>query len=433
VKVELEVEIEAVGARGDGIATLADGKRLYVPYTVPGDRARVRLGQPRPDGYAARVTALLAEGPGRAAPPCPHFGLCGGCALQHLAPERYAAWKLELLGAALQRQDVAAGAVRVLETTPPASRRRAEFTAIRRKDDLLLGFNARLSHQVVDLAECPVLRPEIVALLPTLRALLAELLAPAESAEIVATLTDSGIDLLLVSGASIGLKRSERLAAFAEAQDLARLSRRHPRSRGTEALVERRPVRVRFGDASAAIPPGAFLQASAEGEAALRRAVIEAVGPARRVFDLFAGCGTFALPLGAGGRRVQAVEADRALAASLAAAARESGGRIAVAVEARDLERRPLQPEELAGAEAVVLDPPRAGARAQCEALARSAVPRLAMVSCNPASFARDARILLDGGYRLEWIQPVDQFLWSPHLELVGCFGTSARGRGRRR
>jgi 23S rRNA (uracil1939-C5)-methyltransferase len=422
VKLEVEVEIREIGARGDGIAELPEVGKLYVPYTVPGDRVRVRVGQERPDGFAARVVAMLVEGHGRGQPACRHFGQCGGCALQHLDPTYYRNWKLELLRTALARQGAEAGQIRDLVVTPPGSRRRADLTAVRRREDVVLGFNARLSHQVIDLAECPVMRPEIVALLAPLRALLETLLDPADKAETQVTRTDSGLDLLLATGAQLGLKRRERLAVFAEAQDLARVARRHPKARGTEILLERRPVRVRFGETAVALPPGAFLQASAEGEAALRAAVEEAVGPAPRIADLFAGCGTFGLPLAAAGRQVHAVESEPHLAAALEAAARASAGRLRLKVTERDLERRPLEPEELGRTEAVIFDPPRAGARAQAQALASSDVARVVAVSCNPATFARDARTLIGGGYRLEWIQPVDQFLWSPHLELVAAF-----------
>jgi len=421
VKVELEIDIEKIGARGDGIGTLEDGRRLYVPFTAPGDRVRARLGQPRPDGFAGRVTAILAEGPGRGEPLCRHFGHCGGCALQHLSADHYRHWKLALLGEALTRQGVAVREIRNLKVLPAGSRRRAEFSAMRRKHDVVLGLNARLSHQVIDLVECPVLIPEIVALVAPLRELLSGLLDPANAAEVAVLKSDSGLDLLLATGAQFGLKRRESLAAFAEAHDLARIARKHPRSRGTETILERRPVRMRFGDIAVGIPPGAFLQASSEGETALRLAVEEGVGPASRVADLYAGCGTFAFALAAAGRTVHAVEGDGDMVEAMAVAV-GAYPRLRVTALRRDLDRRPLAPDELRPCEAVVFDPPRAGARAQAEMLARSGVARVVAVSCNPATFARDARTLIDGGFTLDWIQPVDQFLWSPHLELVATF-----------
>lgn len=422
MKLEVEARIREIGAQGDGIAILEDGRRLYVPYTMPGDYVRVRIDGPRSGGFAGRAVAILTKGPGRSPPPCCHFGSCGGCALQHLDPQHYQAWKLELLTRALTWQKVEAGALRPLFITPAGSRRRVDFTALRRKAALILGFNARSSHQVIDLSECPILWPEIVALLGPLRELLLDILDPADVAEAIIVRTDSGHDMLLVTNAQLGRKRRERLAAFAERTDLARISRRHTKSRGTEVMIERRPVRVRFDDVYVSIPPGAFLQASTEGEATLRRAVHEALGPAQRIADLYAGCGTFALPLAAEGRQVHAVEGDRHLVEAIEGAVRASAGRLRLSTAKRDLDRRPLKPEELRRAQAVIFDPPRTGAKAQAEALALSEVERVVAVSCNPATFVRDARVLLDGGYRLDWVQPVDQFLWSPHLELVGAF-----------
>jgi 23S rRNA (uracil1939-C5)-methyltransferase len=422
LRVELEVEIAEIGARGDGIARLETGERLYVPYTLPGDRVRVRLGRKRPDGFVARVATLLTAGPGRAEPPCRHFGACGGCALQHLAPGSYRDWKLALLERALARQGIAAGAILPLVATPPARRRRADFTALRRKSDMLLGFNAPLSHEIIDLAECPVLLPAIAALLPALRDMLAALLAPSERAEVKVTASDSGLDLLLVTGIALGAKRRERLAAFAEAQDLARVARLHPKGDSAEPIVERRPVLVRFGPVSVTLPPGAFLQATREGERALQAAVARGVGDGRRVADLYAGCGSLGLPLAAAGHGVHAVEGDRAAVETLERMARESAGRLRLTVARRDLDRRPLMDAELERFDAVIFDPPRAGAPAQAEALAQSGVPRIIAISCNPASFARDAKALAEGGYRLDWVQPVDQFLWSPHLELAALF-----------
>ena len=422
MKVELEVVIEEIGARGDGIAHAEGKERLYVPFTVPGDRVRVRLGEPRPDGRAARVIALLAEGAGRGSPACRHFGSCGGCALQHLDAEHYRAWKFELLALSLARQKVAAGKIRPLVVTPPASRRRVELTAVRRKGDLVLGFNARLSHQVIALAECPVMRPAIAALLAPLNELLATLLEPGARAEAMITESDSGLDLLLTTDAALGLRQCQRLADFAGTHDLARIARRHPKARGAEVLLERRPVRANFGGVAVPLPPGAFLQPTREGEAALRAAVEEALGEARHVADLYAGCGTFGLPLAAAGCEVLAFERDNHLVAALASTARASAGRLRLRAETRDLERRPLDPEELGGCDGAILDPPRAGAKAQAAALALSKLRHIALVSCNPATFARDARLLADGGYRLDWVQPVDQFLWSPHLELAAAF-----------
>jgi 23S rRNA (uracil1939-C5)-methyltransferase len=424
LRTEIEVAIEEIGARGDGIGHLDDGTRVFVPYTVPGDRVTARVGAGDGEGLAGRAVAWLARGEAHAEPPCRHFGACGGCALQHVTPEFYADWKRQLVATALQRRGFAIAPVAPIVTAEPATRRRADFAAVRRKTDMLLGLNARMSHQVIDLAECPVMVPPIAALLAPLRALLFDLLKPGEKAGVDVTLTDSGLDVVLECAIALGAGGREKLAAFADSHDLARLSRRHPKAHAAETIVERRPVRMSFGGVAVDLPAGAFLQAAEAGEAALTEAVVDAVGRAPRIADLYAGCGTFTFPLA---RRpgvavsVHAVDGiEPAIAALNRAAQHANLGRVTAAV--RDLARRPLQPDELRRFDAVVFDPPRAGAKEQAEALARSPVPVVVAVSCNPATFARDARALVDGGYRLDWVRPVDQFLWSPHVELVARF-----------
>lgn len=422
---DIELTIEALGARGDGIASF-EGERVIVPLAVPGDRVQARLARDKDGRLMGRIRAVLEPGPARAAPPCPHFGDhprggCGGCALQHLAADAYRAWKLAQLEATLARHGVAADAIEPIAVSPPASRRRADLTASRKKDGVILGFNARGSHRVVDLAECPVLRPGLAALFQPLRELLAPLMKPGDGAEARLAATDSGADLLLVSAIEMGAGARERIAAFAARHDLARVARAHPKHPGTEILIERRPVRMAMGDVLVPLPPGAFLQATAEGEAALRDFIVVATAGARRVADLYAGIGTFAFPLAAAAAKVHAIERDRALVAAI-----EAGARAAmlpgITAEARDLDKRPLDAGVLAAYDAVVFDPPRAGAPAQAAALAASRVSRVIAVSCNPGSFARDARTLIDGGYRLARLKPVDQFLWSSHLELAASF-----------
>jgi 23S rRNA (uracil1939-C5)-methyltransferase len=424
IRTEVEIDIEEIGARGDGIGRLPDGERVFVPFTVPGDRVRARISASDGEGMAARAVAWLARGDARAEPPCRHFGDCGGCALQHVAPGYYSEWKRELVEIALRRRGIEAGKIAPIVTAAPASRRRADFAAVRRKTDVLLGFNARMSHRVVDLAECPVMEPAIASLLAPLRALLLDLLKPADKAGVAVALTDSGLDVILESAIALGAGGREKLAAFAETHDLARLSRRHPNARSAEPIVERRPVRMSFGGVAVELPAGAFLQATKAGEAALIAAVLDAVEDAPRVADLFAGCGTFTFPLAKRtgvAATVQAADGVEPAIAALTRAAQRAGlGRVSAAV--RDLAKRPLGPDELRRVDAVVFDPPRAGAKEQADALARSSVPVVVAVSCNPATFARDARLLVDGGYTLDWVRPVDQFLWSPHVELVARF-----------
>jgi 23S rRNA (uracil1939-C5)-methyltransferase len=429
---EADLDIEALGARGDGLATV-EGERVYVPFAAPGDRVRVRLKPERGGGWLGELSGLLRASPDRVEPRCRHFGVvpgvradaCGGCALQHLAAPAYRAFKLRLLHDALDRFALSVGAIEPLHSSPPGSRRHVTLAAVRRRDDLVLGFNARASHRVVDLAECPVARPEIVAAIAPLRETLMGLMKAGDSADVRLVWSDSGLDVLLTTAARLGAAGWERLAALAETLDAARISRAHPTREGIELVVERRPVRLALGDLTVALPPGGFLQATADGEAALRETVLSAaqsaVGGARLVADLYAGIGTFALPLAAAGAKVHAVDVVRAPLEALSGAAR-AAGLAGVSVEARNLHRRPVSADELRGGDLIVFDPPRAGAKAQAAEIAESGVPCVVAVSCNPATFARDARLLVDGGYRITRIKPVDQFLWSPHLELAAVF-----------
>jgi 23S rRNA (uracil1939-C5)-methyltransferase len=286
---------------------------------------------------------------------------------------------------------------------------------------VLLGFHARARHRVVDLLQCLILLPQLAALLLPLRQALGRVLADGRSADLLLAWTDAGADLLMISTTAPDLAGRQALAAFAEAGDLARVSWSPPDGEAEPVALRRAPT-LRFAGVPVRLPPGPFLQPSAEGEAALVAAVAEATSGARRVADLYAGCGTFTLPLAAAGRRVHAVDGAGPAIEALTAAARAGGLGSAVTAERRDLDRRPLLGPELQRYEAVVFDQPRAGAKAQAALLAHSTVPRVVAVSCNPTTFARDARILVDGGYRLDWVQPVDQFPWTGHLELVAAF-----------
>ena len=409
----VETTIERLGGRGDGVARLYEGE-LYVPFTLPGERVRARLGAPRGDGWAGRLDAVLQAAPERATPACRHFTRCGGCALQHLGSAAYADFKRDLIVSALARRGLVAGSVLATRISPPGSRRRASFAAQRGPRGCAVGFHAAGSTRLVPLVECPVAQPAIVALLPALAACLADCLPPGGTADVLVTALDGALDVAIDSATVPGLAAREALAGFAAERDLARLTW------SGEPIALRRAVRARFAGIAVALPPGGFLQATAEGE----HAILEAVGaasPSRgKVADLFAGCGTLSLPLAARGLAVHAVERDEAACAALDEAARAA--RLPVVAVARDLDRQPLAGHELDALAAVVFDPPRAGAAAQAAALAASTVPTVIAVSCHPGSFARDARSLVDGGYRLDTVQPIDQFLWSPHVELVAVF-----------
>lgn len=416
----LQLKIEGLGSRGDGIAHDDDGT-IYVPYGAPGDRVRATVTGHRGAARVARLDDVLQPGPGRVVPPCPHFGACGGCAVQHLDDGTYRRWKLDSLHQALARkgllrEDSDGGVVQDLFAVPPASRRRARFAARRRSKDVLLGFNAPGSHDIVNLTGCHILRPAIVGLLAELRPLLFDLLSAGQRADVQVTETETGLDLWLVADLPHRAQVDMRLAEFVQGTDLARLST----GRRPEVALQQRAPRITLSGVAVTPPPDGFLQASQAGEEALVRLVRQGVDRAAKVADLFAGVGTFTFAL-AGAAEVLAVEgaADQAQALTAARNAARRGG---IAVEVRDLERRPLAVAELAPFDAVVFDPPRAGAARQAEALAASGVATIVAVSCNPATFARDAATLVNGGYRLLSIAPVDQFPWSRHLELVASF-----------
>lgn len=399
-------EVVRIAARGDGIT--ASGR--HVPFAVPGDMLL-------DDGS-------VQAGPLNQLPPCRHFPECGGCQLQHVDDAAYADFVAERVVAALAAQGVATSELRPSHISPPNSRRRAALSAERRGRDVLLGFKAERSHRIVNMNECHILRPELFALVTPLRRLLATLLPRRSAAIVRLTLADQGPDVLLEQVAADGLEAAEALNDFARAHRLARLS--VDDGTGRQTRWEPDPATVTLGGVPVSLPPDAFLQATADGEAALVAGVREAIGDARVVADLFAGLGTFALALDG---RILAVEGERDAALALKLAA--DGAQRQLWVDQRDLFRRPLDHKELNGFEAVVLDPPRAGAKEQIALLATSLVSRIAYVSCNPATFARDAATLVEGGYRLSWVRPVGQFRWSTHVELVAAFERTVSKRKR--
>ncbi len=424
----LEVRVARLGARGDGVAQTEGGGILHIPLAAPGDRLIVRplsggrTGE-RGAGSRAAIVERLADGPGRVAAPCPHFGACGGCAVQHIADRDYAAWKHGLVVEALARRGLAAVAVAPLVRCPPGARRRVRFQAWRGGGGVALGFFGAGSREVVDIESCPVLAPPLQDLLAPLRRLLGALMGPRAPADAAATLCDNGIDLTLGLPAAPDLAARELLVDFATAHDLARLSWRAAREPApAEPIIVRRGPVLDFGGVAIHPPPDGFVQPTRAGETVLREHVESALAGARRIADLYAGCGAFGLALAASGASVRAFDVAAEPVAALAAAARAAGFGERIAAKVRDIARQPLLGDELSGFDGVVLDPPRAGAVAQVRALAASAVPAIAYVSCNPASFARDARTLADGGFHLTRVTPVDQFPWTAHLELVGEF-----------
>lgn len=394
------VPIVRLAARGDGAT--ADGR--HVALAAPGDLLNE-------DGS-------VTPGPHHMVPPCRHFPRCGGCQLQHVDDPSYADFLRGRIIGALHAQGLDTPEIRPAHLSPPRSRRRVSLRAERKGRQLILGFNEAASHRIIDMRQCEIMAPELFALIAPLRSLLMRLVPDRRAASVQMTLIDQGVDLALEKVAADGLEAAESLTDFAQQHGLARLS--VDQGEGAESRWEPEPATVTLGGVAVPFPVGGFLQATVDGEAALVAAVREAVGQSQLIADLFAGLGTFSLSLDG---RVLAAEGMRNAAIALKAAA--GRGQRQIAVDHRDLFRRPLMMDELNRFDAVVLDPPRAGAKEQIAELARADVARIAYVSCNPATFARDAKMLADGGYSLRWILPVGQFRWSTHAELVAAFSRS--------
>lgn len=412
----VDIVIEKLGAQGDGLAR-HEGRIVYVPLVLPQEQVRVKIMQTvGNDGFLAELVEVLKPAPERMAPPCPHFSRCGGCSLQHVGADLYKAHKRNVITGALHQQHLDHVEVRELMVLPAHTRRRLSLCAQKAGKRIVLGFNAKASPMVIDLESCPIAKPELVALFPTLRTTLTPWLIKAKSLDVALTSTDTGIDILL-TGPEPDLAAREGLQPLGSLPQIACISWRKNERSVSEPLMQMRQPLVTFDGAAVGVPPGAFLQASKESEALLTQLVTTALDKPGKVLDLFAGLGTFSLPLSKQ-HEVVAVEGDGPATTSLRLAAQ---GR-KLKVETRDLFRDPLSGNELDGYSAAVFDPPRAGAQAQCQELAMSNIPTLIAVSCNPGTFARDAAILIGGGYKLDWVQPVDQFLWSSHVELVAKF-----------
>jgi 23S rRNA (uracil1939-C5)-methyltransferase len=415
--VPLTLDILEMGARGDGIAE-QDGERYFVPFSLPGEVVEAEPVDKRGEGVAAELVEVLSPSRHREKPPCAHFGVCGGCALQHWRHDVYSAWKASLIERALKQRGVTAPAFEPPLLGAPGERRRVDFVLRRQGKRMLAGFHERGSARVVDVGVCVIARPTLTALLEPLRVALVEVLPDGAAADAIANETDGGIDVLLRphKRLSLSIDQRQKLVELAERTNLARLSwgdRANP-----EPIVTRRPPLLVLGDVMVEPPPGAFLQATKRGELAMRASVNAWVGDAAKLADLFGGVGS--LSLGRPGR-LSLFESDKPSVAAVDAAARKIGGN-RVTIERRDLFRNPLLTKELDAFDAVVLDPPRAGAAAQVAEMARSKVKRAVYASCDPGSFARDARVLQDAGYRLEKLKAIDQFLWSGHVELIALF-----------
>jgi 23S rRNA (uracil1939-C5)-methyltransferase len=416
----IDLTITHLGRSGDGVA-VHDGETIFVPYALPGEKVQAAVQRRHKQPASGKIVQLHTSAAERRTAPCRHFGTCGGCGLQHLSTGYYTDYKRGLVLHELERAGVTAANIHPTRTSPEGARRRVVYSARKFKDgNLSVGFNERGAHWLVDVQQCIVVKPAIAALLAPLRELLAQLLQPSDKTDIAVTWFPEGLDVVLLGLPRLDWQGRELLANFARANKLARLTVRARKIKDRDPIYEERKPSCTFGETVVYPPAGSFLQATTEGEAAMVDCVYSAIRTyapaAKRFADLFAGCGTFSGALATLGN-VVAVESE---GESLNALTHARSPRIFT--RAQDLFENPLLPAELNTFDVVLFDPPRAGARAQAEQLAVSQVALVIGISCNAETFARDTKILIDGGYTLRDLTPVDQFLYAPHIEVVGVF-----------
>ena len=399
------VKIERLGQQGDGVAQ----GPLYVPLTLPGETVSGTL-----EGDNLYDVRIEVSSDQRVSAPCPHFRSCGGCQLQHANDKFIEEFKNNIITTALDLQGLKTY-VRPILTSPDRSRRRASYSARRTKKAAMVGFHGRKSETILPVPFCILLKPELIDAQPVAEAL--AIVGASRKIALTVKVTSSmeGLDVAVIKGKPLDGPLRISLAALCEKYRLARLTW------DDELIGMRHPPIQSMGKALVAPPPGAFLQATEHGQKVLTDLVREIVGDSKIIADLFAGCGTFALPLSENAE-VFAFESVPDMVKALDVGWRQTAGLKRLVSEVRDLFKRPLLPDELSRFGAVVIDPPRVGAAAQIAELAQSRVKIIAHVSCNPQTFARDARVLCDAGYILDWVQPLDQFRWSSHVELVGAF-----------
>ncbi len=401
--------IDHVGHRGDGVS-FTSGQARYVPYTLAGETVEAAALPGQPD--RRKLLAVDTPSPQRIAPFCPHFGICGGCAIQHWQPDNYQVWKRNIVVETLRAAKIECEVAPLIDAHG-AGRRRATFHArMGTREILKVGFSAAGSHDIIPIDRCPILDPGLKGALEAAWALAETLKPTGKPLDIQATATNNGLDIDIRGSGPLPPPRIAALSKLTEQHRLARLTRHG------ELVLMRNAPEINIGTARVTLPPGSFLQATMAGEETLAALVGERIGKAKHVADLFCGVGPFALRL-ASRARVTALDSDAGAVAALQKAVATTSGLKPVKAETRDLFRRPLMPQEMRDYDAVVFDPPRQGAEAQVKQLAASKVPVVVAVSCNVTTFARDIRMLIDGGYKLETVVPVDQFKHTPHVELV--------------
>ena len=405
--------IDHVGHRGDGVASADDGQTVYVPYALAGETVEVAPVPGHPD--RRRLLQVERASPQRVTPFCQHFGICGGCAIQHWDTERYRAWKRDIVVDTLAQAKLACEVAPLIDAHGLGRRRITLHARMGTHDVLKVGFAAASSHDIIPVDRCPILAPGLSGALDAGWAIAEPLISIGKPLDIQITATDNGLDVDVRGSGPLPAATIAMLSRVAEQHRLARLTRHG------ELVLMRTPPTITIGAAQVTLPPGSFLQATAAGEEALAALVSGHCKRAKHIADLFCGVGPFALRLAANSR-ISAFDGDAGAVTALQKAATSTSGLKPIKAEARDLFRRPLMPQELRDYDTIVFDPPRQGAQAQVQQLAASKIPVVVAVSCNVATFARDARILVDGGYTIEGVTPVDQFRHTPHVELVARF-----------
>ena len=413
-----KITINEIGGRGDGLTDL-NGKTIYIPYSAPGDVIDAKI-----NGSKGRLRHIHQKSDHRIDAICPYFTKCGGCSLQHINATYYREWKEGLIRTALENQGLSNIEIAPMIISPLSSRRRTTFQAIGRGDgQIVFGYAEKGSHNLIDIHDCPILMPDIKALIEPTKKLISGLLKKNEKKTVSMTMGDNGIDLVLKGKGDVDLNLRMDLAEFAKKNDLARISWYNTSSKNTryELLAERRKPFVTIEGQKVFFPEGSFLQATKEGQDALIHAMLDGIKGANRVADLFSGCGTFSIAA-AKSANVHAVENNEEMLTALKVSANQMSGIKQVSTELRDLFLRPLLPHELNQYDVAIIDPPRAGAKHQMAEILHSDIKKLVMISCNPITFARDVQSLTDAGYKMGAVTPVDQFLYSPHLEIISIF-----------
>ena len=419
-----ELTITAMGGMGDGI-TSYKGKTIFVPHTCKGDVVKLTITKEQKDSARAIVTELVTPSPERQIPPCRHYEQCGGCRLQHLNHVAYTSFKQSILTQIITELHVDRSVITPLEEVGAGSRRRVEFKVSVCKGEISLGFFESQSHTVIDIVECPVTEPSLVALLPELKSVLASLKKPGQIKAVHVTMLENGVDMVLAVQNPCNHTDQEKLRAFAKANDIIRLCEsvvKESERPDTTCLYDSGKATITFGDFTVALPQSAFLQATQKGQEAITRHVVSLLKDANVVADLYAGCGTYSFSLLQKDRRVSAYEGAVQMVSAMQNTIIQHKVEHQAQAQIRDLFARPLSAKAFEPFDGVVINPPRNGALPQVKELAKSKVKRIVMVSCNPATFKRDAACLLKGGYKMISATAIDQFYWSSHLEIVACF-----------